>query len=217
MKNILLIILLLISNEIINAQKVKTFFEIGINHNHAKEKVFYDNVKTIIYKPGIDVNIGLKLVAKIDELFDFKTGFYVNSNSYKLKYTNQHHLHTGQQTVNENHTEYLYFNIPLLLSCKVNKNIAFNIGTGLNINLKDVRYNLNHKYDIPLNVGFTYRIKRTTFDIQYSIGNLHFATNKGYYGDIYTTRNYSYSTFFHRQLTLNIGRCLNRKSKTKWN
>jgi hypothetical protein len=88
MKNTLLIILLLISNEIINAQKVKTFFEIGINHNHAKEKVFYDNVKSIIYKPGIDVNIGLKLVAKIDELFDFKTGFYVNSNSYKLKYTN---------------------------------------------------------------------------------------------------------------------------------
>lgn len=213
MKSTLLIILLLISNEIINAQKVKTFFEIGINHNHAKEKVFYDNMKSIIYKPGIDVNIGLKLVAKIDELFDFKTGFYVNSNSYKLKYTNQHHLLTGQQTVNKNQTEYLYFNIPLLLSCKVNKNIAFNIGTGLNINLTDVRYNLNHKYDIPLNVGFTYRIKRTTFDIMYTIGNVSFDT---YYNYIDSYPSKQYSTFFHRQLSINIGRCLNRKSKTKW-
>ena len=213
MKSTLLIILLLISNEIINAQKVKTFFEIGINHNHAKEKVFYDNMKSIIYKPGIDVNIGLKLVAKIDELFDFKTGFYVNSNSYKLKYTNQHHLLTGQQTVNKNQTEYLYFNIPLLLSCKVNKNIAFNIGTGLNINLTDVRYNLNHKYDIPLNVGFTYRIKRTTFDIMYTIGNVSFDTYYNYF-DSYPSK--QYSTFFHRQLSINIGRCLNRKSKTKW-
>ena len=177
MKKIFLAILVLFSNEIINAQKVKTFFEIGINHNHAKEKVFYTNEKSVVYKPVIGANFGLKVVAKIDEFFDFKTGFYVNSYSYKLKYTNQHHLHAGQQTVNKNHTEYLYFNIPLLLSCKVNKNIAFNIGTGLNINLTDVRYNLNHKYDIPLNVGITYRIKRTTFDIQYSMGNLPFAIN----------------------------------------
>lgn len=210
MKNILTILILLFT-QTINAQKVKTFFEIGINHGHVKEKIFYKSEgKTNYYKPGIGLNLGLKLVTNIDENFDFKMGFYLS----KFNYQTIHRAILFNSGIEEySNSGNVYFNIPLLLSYKINNNIALNIGTGINLNVLNIIDKQFYKYGIPLNLGFTIRIKRTALDFMYSIGNMTFNNYHNYYLDFQTKQ---YSTFFHRQLSINIGRCLNRKSKTKW-
>ena len=87
MKNILTVLILLFT-QTINAQKVKTFFEIGVNHGHVKQNSCYTNDNnSYLFKPAIGFNLGLKIVSKIDERFDFKTGFYLFNNQYKMKAT----------------------------------------------------------------------------------------------------------------------------------
>lgn len=216
MKN-MLIILILFSTQILNAQKVKTFFEIGLNHGHVKEKVFYESEgNTNYYKPGIGLNVGLKLVTKIDDKFDFKTGLYLSNYNYKVE---NYFTFQSSQQVNYRSANYIYINLPILLSCKINKNVAINLGSGINVNyatlLGDDRPFFKNKYDVPLSIGFTLRVKRATFDILYSMGNKPFEIIHNDSWE-YNPSNKQYSTFFHRQLSINIGRCLNRKSKTKW-
>ncbi len=153
-------------------------------------------------------NVGLRINTHFYKKVEFKTGIYLTQKGYNAHYpiSQINYFDFEKSPIDTNRTINLnYVEIPAMISLPFFKLLRFNIGFGLNINVNNPKQGTI--FDTPNLIGFSYQKNRFSVDFLSSYGVVPFKTSYFEYGNGYR----NYYDFYHRQLSITLGYCINKK------
>jgi hypothetical protein len=153
-------------------------------------------------------NVGLRFNVHLYKQVEFKTGIYLTQKGYNSP--NQIHqtsfFDIDNAPIDTNRTINLnYVEIPAMISLPFFKLLRFNTGFGLNINVNNPKQGTS--FDTPFLIGFSFQKNRFSVDLLSSYGVVSFKTSYYEYGNGFR----NYYDFYHRQLSITLGYCINKK------
>jgi hypothetical protein len=211
MKRIFLLNLLIVLTQLVIAQKVDVSISAGGAYNKSEiRKYGVYQKETQMLDAFNSYNIGIRIAAHISKRIDFRTGVFISEKGYRYneKLYDGGSPYNSLQPYQSSHTYFLnYADIPFMFSYRFTKHFSVNAGTSLSLLLNRAKIISTSKFDVPLLGGFTFTKNRFTIDLTYSHGQMPYLTK--YYEYLNGTRDYY--EYFHKQISLNLGYCINKK------